>query len=64
MRAPLLMMSLLIPGPTYPRKDIDLYLQPLIEDLKDLWNIGVETYDICSKEKFQMHVVVLWTVND
>ena len=30
------MMSLLILGPKAPRKDIDVYLHPLIEELKEL----------------------------
>ena len=37
-------MSLLIPGPTSPGKDFDLFLEPLIEELLELWggcqNIG------------------------
>ena len=48
------MMSLLIPSPTEPRNDIDVYMQPLIEELKDLWVNGVETYDISKKQNFQM----------
>ena len=35
------MLSLLIPGPTSPRNDIDVYLQPLVEELKELWDVGV-----------------------
>ncbi|RVW68910.1 hypothetical protein CK203_064295 [Vitis vinifera] len=35
------MLSLLIPGPTAPGNDIDIYLQPLIDELNDLWDIGV-----------------------
>ncbi|XXG42780.1 hypothetical protein AAC387_Pa01g2972 [Persea americana] len=31
------MMSLLIPGPGAPGKEIDLYMQPIIEELKELW---------------------------
>ncbi|GJS91270.1 reverse transcriptase domain-containing protein [Tanacetum coccineum] len=31
------MLTLLIPGPKSPGKDIDVYLRPLIDDLKDLW---------------------------
>jgi hypothetical protein len=30
------MLTLLIPGPKSPGKDIDIYLRPLIEDLKTL----------------------------
>ena len=43
------MISLLIPGPTELRNDIDVYMQPLIEELKDLWVNVVETYDISKK---------------
>ena len=58
------MMSLLILGPISPRKDIDLYLQPLVDELKELWEIGVETYDASKGENFQMRATLLWTIND
>ncbi|XP_073119967.1 uncharacterized protein [Henckelia pumila] len=32
-----MMLSLLIPGPTSPGKNMDIFLQPLIEELKRLW---------------------------
>ncbi|KAL6193972.1 hypothetical protein ACLB2K_035056 [Fragaria x ananassa] len=35
-----LMLSLLIPSPKQPRNDIDMYLEPLIDDLKELWSNG------------------------
>ena len=41
-----MMMSLLILGPRSPSKDIDVYLQPLIEELEELWVSGVKTLDI------------------
>ncbi|GJY91777.1 RNA-directed DNA polymerase [Tanacetum coccineum] len=31
------MLTLLIPGPKSPGKDIDVYLKPLVEELKNLW---------------------------
>ncbi|XP_060673894.1 uncharacterized protein LOC132804030 [Ziziphus jujuba] len=58
------MMSLLIPGPTAPGKDIDVYLRPMIDELKDLWTNGVTTYDISKKERFTMHAAMLWTIHD
>ena len=58
------MMSLLIPGPTELGNDIDVYMQPLIEELKDLWENSVETYDISKKQNFQMRAAVLWIIND
>ena len=33
-------MSLLIPGPTSPGKDFDLFLEPLIEELLELWGVS------------------------
>ncbi len=45
MKRPFLMLSLLIPGPSSSGNDIDIYLQPLIEELKELWYVGLETYD-------------------
>ncbi|GJS11835.1 hypothetical protein Tco_0368631 [Tanacetum coccineum] len=58
-------LTLLIPGPKSPRKDIDVYLRPLIDDLKDLWaKPSVETIDIATGQKFNMRAMVLWTIND
>jgi hypothetical protein len=56
-------MSLLIPGPTSPGKDFDLFLEPLIEELLELWN-GVSTLDACTGKKFDLHAVVLWCIHD
>ena len=64
MKQPFIYMSLLIPGPKSPRNDIDVYLRPLIDELKELWEVGVETYDVSTNETFQMHASLLWTIND
>ena len=57
-------LSLLIPGPRSPGNDIDIYLQPLIDELKLLWDSGVETYDASRNETFQMRVTLMWTMSD
>ncbi|KAA0053293.1 CACTA en-spm transposon protein [Cucumis melo var. makuwa] len=44
-------MSLLIPGPNSPGREIDVYLQPLIEELKELWTFGVRSYDFLTGYK-------------
>ena len=41
------MMALLIPGPKGPRKDFDLFMEPLVEELQQLWR-GVLTLDLYS----------------
>ena len=58
MKEPFLMMSLLIPGPKAPGKDIDVYLRPLVEELKELWDVGVATYDVSKGQHFRMHAAV------
>jgi len=57
------MMGLLIPGPTCPGKDMDLFLQPLIEELLDLWK-GVPTYDALTRKSFDLHAAVIWCIHD
>jgi hypothetical protein len=57
------MMALLIPGPTSPEKDFDLFLEPLIEDLLELW-FGVRAYDDLSDKMFNLHAAVLWCIHD
>uniref|UniRef100_A0A2N9I4P1 DUF4218 domain-containing protein n=1 Tax=Fagus sylvatica TaxID=28930 RepID=A0A2N9I4P1_FAGSY len=64
MKQPNFMLSLLIPGQKGPGNDIDVYLQPLVDELKQLWEVGVTTFDSFRKQNFNMRAVVLWTIND
>ncbi|XP_049414815.1 uncharacterized protein LOC125877616 [Solanum stenotomum] len=57
-------LSMLIPGPNGPRYAIDTYLLPLIEELKELWEVGIETFDASTKQNFKLHASLLWTIND
>ncbi|XP_042957921.1 uncharacterized protein LOC122293417 [Carya illinoinensis] len=47
-----------------PGNEIDVYLQPLLDELLELWEYGVSTYDAVSKETFMLHAALLWTIND
>ncbi|KAL5578957.1 hypothetical protein UlMin_011399 [Ulmus minor] len=58
------LLTLLIPGPRQPGNDIDVYLEPLVEDLKKLWNKGVFAYDAYEKRSFNLKAMLLWTIND
>jgi hypothetical protein len=57
------MMALLIPGPKSLGKDFDVFLEPLIEDLLDLWK-GVPTYDALTGKTFSLRAAVLWCIHD
>jgi hypothetical protein len=50
-------------GPDHPGKKLNVMLQPLIEELKELWK-GVEAYDVFKIQKFNLRVVYLWLVHD
>ncbi|XP_020081003.1 uncharacterized protein LOC109704650 isoform X2 [Ananas comosus] len=58
-----LILSMVIPGEKGPGNDIDIYLQPLIAELKQLWD-GVDTFDASTKQNFIMKGALMWTVND
>ncbi|XP_062014292.1 uncharacterized protein LOC133730785 [Rosa rugosa] len=64
MKRKYMMLTLLISGPKQPGNDIDVYLQPLIDDLKILWD-GVEgVYDAYRNQYFTLKAVLFWTIND
>ncbi|KAH9717944.1 hypothetical protein KPL71_022033 [Citrus sinensis] len=50
MKRKFLMLSLLISGPKQPGNDLDVYLAPLIEDLKTLWDVDPNTLDQLQEE--------------
>ena len=64
MKEPFIFMSLLILDPKVSNNEINVYLQPLIDDLKELWENGVQTYDSMSRSNFKLHASILWTIND
>jgi len=53
-----------VPGPKHPKRALDVFLQPLIHELKKLWYEGVHTFDYSSKQNFNMRVVLMWTISD
>jgi hypothetical protein len=59
-----IMLSLIIPGPKSPGDSIHVFLQPLLDDLKDLFEIGLDTYDASRDENFTLRGAVLMTISD
>jgi len=51
-------------GPKQPGNDIDVYLSPLIEDLKLMWDQGVEVFDGFANETFKLHAMLFCIIND
>ena len=64
LKAPYLMLTLLIPRSSSLAKDVDVFLRPLIDELKQLRDEGVVVKDAISGKNFKLHAALLWTVND
>lgn len=58
------MLSLLIPSPKTLGNYIDVYLQPLINELKTLWVYGLPTFDDFKQKTFIMCAALMWTISD
>ncbi|KAI3520702.1 hypothetical protein L1887_10152 [Cichorium endivia] len=57
-------LPVIIPGRKNPGQNLDVFLQPLVKELKMLFEYGIETYDAHRRDNFQMRAVLLWTVSD
>jgi hypothetical protein len=56
-------LALVISGPKEPKKQMNIFLQPLFEELKKLWP-GVDAYDSHLKCRFNLRVAYLWSIHD
>ncbi|VVA40571.1 PREDICTED: transposon [Prunus dulcis] len=64
MKQPFYILSVLIDGPNAPGNKIDVYMQPMIDELKELWHEGVNTYDASKNQMFKLRAALLWTISD
>jgi hypothetical protein len=53
-----ILLTLVILGPKEPKKQMDIFLQPLFEELKNLWS-GVDVYNSHLKCRFNLRVAYL-----
>jgi hypothetical protein len=56
-------LTLVIIDQKESRKQMNIYLHPLMEELKELWQ-GVDAYDNHLKYCFNLCVVYLWSIHD
>ena len=54
---------MIISGPRQPSNDIDVFLEPLMEDMKILWEDGVKMMDVFLKE-FTLKAIIFVTITD
>ena len=63
-----IILALLIPGPESVTADrIDVFLTPLIDELRELWTVGVPCYDAArwrGETRFTLKAILMWCIHD
>jgi hypothetical protein len=60
-----MMLTILVSGPKQPGDHIDVYLMPLVDDLKIMWKPSVpDVRDEYKREECTMHGMLFTTIND
>ena len=58
------MLTMLISRPKQPGNDIDVFLEPFMEEMKILFDVGVQMVDASRKEKFTLKTIIFVTITD
>ena len=58
-----LFLALIIPGPKHPGTKINVFMEPLMKELKDLW-YGIQAYDALKKQSFLLRAAYLYSIHD
>ncbi|KAJ8752117.1 hypothetical protein K2173_001792 [Erythroxylum novogranatense] len=64
MKEAYMFLTVIVPGPTNPQQKIDVFLQPLTSELQQLWDYGIQTYDVYKKKNFVLRAALMWTISD
>jgi len=59
-----LLLTIHISGPTQPVVDMDVFLEPLMQDMKILWETCVQMLDEYCKKSFTLRAIIFVTIND
>ena len=59
-----LFLTVLISGPIQPGNDIDTFLEPFMEEMQNLFEVGVKVVDAFRKEKFTLRAIIFVTITD
>ena len=57
-------LTLVIPRLRHPGGSIDVYLRPLVDELKLLWSDSIHTFDASKKQNFVMKAALMWAISD
>jgi hypothetical protein len=57
-------LTTLISGPKQASVDIDVFLEPLMEDMQKLWEHGFNVWNEYKKEHFNLNAIIFCTIID
>ena len=57
-------IAFLIPDAKDSKDNLDIYMQPLIDELLQLWNNEIMTYYVSIRQSFSLKVAFIWAVSD
>ena len=55
---------MLIQGPKHPGIDIDVFLEPLMQEMKTLWKEGIDIFDGFARKPFNLRAIIFVTIHD
>jgi hypothetical protein len=59
-----LFLTVLISSPRQPSIDIDMFLEPVIQEFEKLWRDGGPMYDAFRQEDFTLRAIIFVTIDD
>jgi hypothetical protein len=59
-----LLLTILISGPKQPDIDIDVFLEPLMQEMERLWRYGEPMYHVFRQVDFICRTIIFVTTND
>ena len=55
---------MLIQGPKHPGIDIDVFLEPLMQEMETLWKQGIDIFDGFARQPFSLRAIIFVTIHD
>jgi hypothetical protein len=59
-----LLLSVLIQGPKHPGINIDVFLEPLMQEMETLWKQGTNIFDGCAQQPFNLRAIIFVIIHD
>jgi hypothetical protein len=58
------LLSILIQGPKHPGINIDVFLEPLMQEMETLWKKGINIVDGFTRQPFNLRAIIFISIHD